>query len=121
MDEKDLKLRTLLIDIGNKLSNDDRAMLGFLLTNDIPRRDLDTISRDSRASMNIIWETLINRQKITPENVDYLIICFEKIKRLDLVRQLKQYSSSLKLDYPIEKPRLSSDLFNRTDPENALD
>jgi len=106
MDQDELRLRTLLTDIGDKLSNDDRARLTFLLANDVPRRDLDTISRDSRASMNLIWEALINRQKITPDNVDYLIAHFERIQRIDLVRRLKQYSTTPK----------SSDLFIRTDP-----
>ncbi|CAM4851288.1 unnamed protein product, partial [Rotaria magnacalcarata] len=30
---------------GDKLSNDDRITLGFLLADDVPRRDLDTIAR----------------------------------------------------------------------------
>ncbi|CAF0740638.1 unnamed protein product [Rotaria sordida] len=116
MDPKDLKLRTLLIDIGDKLSNNDRVMLGFLLTDDVPRRDLDSVTRDSRTSMNIIWDTLIERGKITPDNIDYLIIRLEKIRRMDLVRQLKQYSLTSKFENPVEKPRTSSDLFTRIDP-----
>ncbi|CAF3761347.1 unnamed protein product [Rotaria socialis] len=116
MDQNSLRLRTLLIDIGDKLSHDDRATLGFLLANDVPRRDLDTIARDNRTSMNIIWETLINRQKITPENVDYLILRLENIRRMDLVRQLKQYSSTVKSENPVVKSTTSSDLFNRIDP-----
>jgi hypothetical protein len=118
MDQDESRLRTLLIDIGDKLSNDDRVMLSFLLANDVPRRDLDTISRDSRASMNVIWEALINRQKITPDNVDYLIDCFEKIRRIDLVRRLKQYSTAQRPENSSERPRSSSDLFNRYDPQN---
>ncbi|CAF1215825.1 unnamed protein product [Rotaria magnacalcarata] len=116
MDQNSLRLRTLLIDIGDKLSNDDRITLGFLLADDVPRRDLDTIARDKRTSMNIIWETLINRQKITPENVDYLILRLENIRRMDLVRQLKQYSSTVKSGNPVVKSSTSSDLFNRIDP-----
>ncbi|CAF2444571.1 unnamed protein product [Rotaria sp. Silwood2] len=116
MDPKDLKLRTLLINIGDKLSNNDRVMLGFLLTDDVPRRDLDSIMRDNRSSMNIIWEALINRGKITPDNVDYLIRRFEEIRRLDLVRQLKQYSSASKSEISVEKPSSSSDLFTRINP-----
>lgn len=116
MDQDALKLRTLLIDIGNKLSNDDRVMLRFLLADDVPRRDLDSIVRDSRTSMNVVWETLINRQKITPNNVDYLVLRFEKIQRMDLVRQLKQYSSAPKSEKRIEKPKPTLDLFIRQDP-----
>ncbi|CAF1101067.1 unnamed protein product [Rotaria sp. Silwood1] len=116
MDPKDLKLRTVLIDIGDKLSKDDRALLGFLLTDDVPRRDLDSIIRDNRTSMNIIWEALIDRGKIMPDNVDYLILLLEKIRRMDLVRQLKQYSSVSKSENPVEKPKCSSGLFTRIDP-----
>ncbi len=116
MDESDLRLRTLLMDIGDRLSNDDRSMLSFLLSNDVPRRDLDTVARDSRASMNPIWEALINRQKITANNVNYLIVCFEKIRRIDLVRRLKQYSSTSQPERQTEQARNSSDLFVRIDP-----
>ena len=116
MDQNHLKLRTLLIDIEGKLSNDDRAMLGFLLVGDVPRRDLDRIARDNRESMNIIWEALIDRQKITSDNVDYLILRFEKIQRLDLVRQLKQHSAGSKLQSSHERPKISSDLFTCINP-----
>ncbi len=116
MDQDEDKLRTLLIYIGDRLSNDDRVMLTFLLANDVPRRDLDTISRDSRASMNIIWEALLNRQKITPNNVDYLINCFEKIRRIDLAQRLKQYSTAPRAQNPVKNPKSSSSLFTRYDP-----
>jgi hypothetical protein len=116
MDQDELKLRTLLIDIGDRLSNDDRVMLGFLLANDVPRRDLDLIARDSRASMNVIWEALIDRQKITSDNVDYLINCFEKIRRIDLARRLQQYSTAPKSEPSAEKTKNSSKLFTRIDP-----
>ncbi len=116
MDAQELQLRTFLIDIGDRLSNDDRVMLSFLLANDIPRRDLDSVARDNRASMNIIWEALINRQKITPDNVDYLINCFEKIRRMDLVRKLKQYTTASKTESSVGKTKDSPALFVRHNP-----
>ncbi len=116
MEAKELQLRTFLIDIGDRLSNDDRVMLTFLLANDVPRRDLDSIAQDKRASMNIIWEALINRQKITPDNIDYLINCFEKIRRMDLVRKLKQYTTTSKTESPVEISKDSSALFVRHNP-----
>ena len=63
--------------------------------------------------MNIVWDELINRQKITADNVDYLILVFEKIGRKDLVRLLKQYSTTSVSEQPLN----SSSLFNRTDPK----
>jgi hypothetical protein len=83
MDPDEFRLRTLLINIGNKLSRSDRQHLGLLLGDVVPRRDIDTITGDNRASMDIIWEALINRQKITPDNINYLIELFEGIQRLD--------------------------------------
>jgi hypothetical protein len=107
MDPDEFRLRTLLINIGNKLSRSDRQHLGLLLGDVVPRRDIDTITRDNRASMDIIWDALINRQKITPDNINYLIELFEGIQRLDIVQQLKQYSTA---------SNNSSDLFARIDP-----
>jgi hypothetical protein len=66
--------------------------------------------------MNIIWEALINRQKITPDNVDYLINCFEKIRRMDLVRKLKQYTTASKTESSVGKTKDSPALFVRHNP-----
>jgi hypothetical protein len=117
MDQNDLRLRTLLISVGDKLSSNDRVSLSFLLAADVPRRDLETIAHDNRASMNIIWETLINREKISVNNVDYLIRCFEKIGRKDIARQLQRYSTASNSENQVEKAKNSSLLFTRIDPE----
>jgi hypothetical protein len=116
MNAQELQLRKFLIDIGDRLSSDDRDRLTFLLANDVPRRDLDSIAHDNRASMNVIWEALINRQKITPDNVDYLINCFENIHRIDLVRKLKQYSPGSKNETSVGKAKDSPALFFRHEP-----
>ena len=107
MDQNELALRTLLIAISNKLSTEDHKKLGFLLVDDVPRRDIDAATNGSHASMNGIWDTLINRQKIAPGNVEYLIIRFEKIGRMDIVRQLRQYLTTANPE---------NQLFNRIDP-----
>jgi hypothetical protein len=114
MDEQDLKLRTLLVEIGDKLSQENRVMLGFLLKDDVPRRDLDDVAHDSRVSMSIVWEALINRQKITPDDVEYLIDRMEKIQRLDLVRVLKKYAATTRTGQGAAAH--NSDLFKRHDP-----
>lgn len=114
MDEQDLKLRTQLVEIGDKLSQENRVMLGFLLRDDVPRRDLDNIAHDSRMSMSVVWEALINRQKITPDDVDYLIDRLEKIQRLDLVRILRKYTAATRTGQGAVPH--NSDLFKRFDP-----
>ena len=117
MEEQDLRLRSLLIEIGDKLSNENRVMLGFLLKDDVPRRDLDAVAYDSRTSMSVVWDALINRQKITPDNIDYLIDRLEKIQRLDLVRQLKKYSATAGTGQASGAATShTSDLFKRIDP-----
>lgn len=116
MDQDEVHLRTLLINIGERLSNENRAQLCFLLRGEVPTRELDTVARDSHASMNVIWEALINRQKITPDNLVYLITCFERIGRIDLAQRLRQYSTAPKLANSVQRSNNSSELFNRYDP-----
>jgi hypothetical protein len=116
MDSKDLELRTLLVAIGDKLSNENRVMLGFLLRDDVPRRELDDIVRDSRVSMVKVWEALIDRQKITPDNLDYLINRFNEIQRIDLVRQLQSYVNSTHSEYSTAPTNHATHLFKRYNP-----
>lgn len=107
MDENQVHFRQFLIDIGDRLSNEDRSTFTFLLGNDVPRRILDNIAQNNRAPLNEIWEALINRGKISPDDVGYLIQCFKQIRRLDIVKKLEQYSP------PSKK---SSDLFFQHNP-----
>ena len=116
MEDKDLRFRTLLMSIDENLSRDNRDMLGFLLNDDVPRREIDAIRRDNRASMSNVWEALISRQKISPDDVQYLIDCLKKIQRIDLVRRLEHYSSTTQATHRVETPAKSSSLFERTDP-----
>jgi hypothetical protein len=116
MNQDEVRLRTLLIDIGDRLSNENRVQLCFILRGEVPTRDLDTVARDSHASMNVIWEALINRQKITPDNLVYLITCFERIGRIDLAQRLRQYSTAPRLGNSVERSNNASELFVRHDP-----
>lgn len=95
MDPNELRLRNLLLDIGNKLSSNDRATLGFLLNNIVPRRVLDAIANDSRMPMSEVWDALIDQQKIAPDNVKFLITLLESIRRIDLVRQVEKYAATI--------------------------
>jgi hypothetical protein len=116
MENNDSDLRSLLLDISDQLSDNNRASLGFLLRDDVPRRELDLIAKDNSAPMSPIWEELINRQKITADNVDYLIRHFGSIKRIDLAHRLRQYSQGTSSHDRAEQPAKSSNLFNRIDP-----
>ncbi|CAF1032816.1 unnamed protein product [Adineta ricciae] len=86
--------RLLLIDIGDRLSMQNRQSLVFCLGDAAPRQILDNIAHDSRSSMNILWDALIERQQIGPNNVDLLISCFQSIGRIDLVKKLKEYTKT---------------------------
>jgi hypothetical protein len=92
MERADLRLRSILLDIDQKLANTERQRLCFLIgCEDVPRRLLDVVAKDGSAPMNDIWETLLDRRKITTNNVNYLIERLEKIDRLDLVELLRNY------------------------------
>ena len=86
--------RLLLIDIGDRLSMQNRQSLVFFLGDAAPRQILDNIAHDSRSSMNILWDALIERQQIGPNNVNLLISCFQSIGRIDLVKRLKEYTKT---------------------------
>lgn len=92
MDRSDFRLRSILLDIDQDLTNDERQQLCFLIgSEDIPRRYLDVIAKNGSASMTDIWEILFDRRKITVSNVSYLIERLEKVQRLDLAELLKNY------------------------------
>ena len=92
MDRANYKLRTVLLQIDQQLSNDERRDLCFLIgCEDVPRRILDTVIKDNAAPMTEVWEALFDRRKITIGNVDYLIERLTRINRVDLVLLLKNF------------------------------
>ena len=116
MDENQVHFRHFLIEIGELLSNEDRSMLTFLLANDLPRRTLDNIAQNNRTPFNEIWEALISRGKISPDDVGYLIQCFRQIRRLDIVKRLEKYSPPSKTASSQGSSKKSSDLFVQYNP-----
>ena len=117
MDENQLYLRNFLIKIGDRLSNDDCQKLTFLLDPDVPRRTLDSIGKNNGSSLNEVWEALISRGKIRPDDINYLIPRFQQIGRLDLVGLLKKYSPpSGTSPSPSGQSTKTSDLFVQYNP-----
>jgi hypothetical protein len=116
MNDQELNLRMLLVDVGDRLSNENRLKLSFLLKGDVPTRELEAIMRDSRQPMDRVWEELINRQRITPNNINYLIDRMEMIQRLDIVRLLKKHVLNHQINENPLPENPVADLFERTEP-----
>ncbi|CAF0869405.1 unnamed protein product [Didymodactylos carnosus] len=121
------KLRALLLDIENQLSDSNITDLCFLLGDDVPRRVLDACKKDQ--SMREVWETLFSCRKITPDNVTYLIERFEQINRMDLAARLRQFChipfSSTVSTVPTRTPSsparatTTNELFYQRNPPNS--
>ncbi|CAF1145999.1 unnamed protein product [Adineta steineri] len=128
MERSNFRLRTILLEIDQQLTNDQRKRLSFLIgCEDAPRRLIDTVAKDGSASMTDIWEALFDRRKITADNVNYLIERLDKIQRFDLVQLLKDYcplpfslsaTPSAENRNELEQRAAMSNLFNRTDPQS---
>lgn len=116
MDEDQLHLRNFLINIGDRLSKEDCQRLIFLLDQDVPRRILEETNGNSAAAWNKVWDELIIRGKIRPDDINYLIPRFENIRRLDLVGLLKKYSPPSNTSPSSGQATKSSDLFVQYNP-----
>jgi hypothetical protein len=126
MERSDFRLRSILLAIDEKLTNNERQRLCFLIgCEDVPRRLIDVITKDGSASMNDIWETLFDRRKLTINNVNYLIVRLGEIERFDLVELLKNYcpvpfslsaAPLIEARSQVEQRTTHSDLFSRIDP-----
>ena len=93
MARSEFELRVLLLRIDEHLSTNERKELCFLFgPDDVPRRLTDAVIENSSKSLEAIWETLFDRQKITAENVNYLVERLIKIKRTDLAEMLRGHS-----------------------------
>lgn len=119
MPSNESKLQNLLLEVGDRLSNENRQQIGFLLRGEVPARLIEEIVYNIRVPMTGIWEALIDRQKISPENLDYLIGLLQGISRLDLVRHVKKYLSTIETDHETTTSQSNcSSLFKRIDPSN---
>ena len=128
MESSDLRLRSILIEIDRNLSNVERQRLCFLMDNDVPRRLVDVIAKDSSEPMTDIWQTLFDRRKITSDNVNYLTERLVKVGRLDLAQLLRNYcplsfslstTPSAETRNQVEQRANIPELFIRIDPDGS--
>ncbi|UJR17376.1 hypothetical protein I4U23_004271 [Adineta vaga] len=83
-----LRLRAIILNLQDRLSDDDRRRLHFYLGNDVPRRIRDDPTLDGTLSL---METLFDQDKIKDNDFTYLINAFEEIQCFDAARLLKEY------------------------------
>jgi hypothetical protein len=129
MERSDFRLRSILLAIDEKLTNNERQRLCFLIgCEDVPRRLLDIVAKDSSAPMTDIWQTLFDRRMITNNNVNYLTERLVKIERLDLAQLLRNYcpisfslstTPSAETRNQVEQRANIPELFIRIDPDNT--
>jgi len=79
-------LRSIILNLQNRLSDDDRKRLHFFLGNDVPRRIRDDPSLGGTLRL---MESLFDQDKINEQDFTFLINAFEEIQCIDAVKLLK--------------------------------
>ena len=80
------QLRSIIIKLESRLSDDDRERLHFYLGNDVPRKIRDDASL--RGTLRLM-DSLFDQDKINEQDFTFLIRAFEQIQCRDAVRLLK--------------------------------
>ncbi|UJR06576.1 hypothetical protein I4U23_010860 [Adineta vaga] len=80
----DLHLRSILLKLQNRLSNDDQKRLHFYLNNDISQRIQDDPSLNH-------MDSLFNQDKINNEDLTFLINTFDQVQCFDASKLLKEH------------------------------
>ncbi|UJR17168.1 hypothetical protein I4U23_004064 [Adineta vaga] len=93
------RLRAILLNLQDRLSNDDRKRLHFYLGNDVPRRIRDDPSLNGTLSL---LDSLFDQDKINEEDFTYLINAFQQIQCINHNRKkgLNESMQSLSLIMP---------------------
>ncbi|CAF1093240.1 unnamed protein product [Adineta ricciae] len=86
-----LRLRGILLNLQDRLSDDDRKRLHFFLADDVPRRIRDDQSLGGTLSL---LESLFDQEKILPTDVTLLIRAFEQIGCFDAARCLRAHMNN---------------------------
>ena len=110
MADRQARFYEILNYINDQLSSDNRNMLCFLLQTDVPQTLLDEVRDNIRVPMHNIFRALIERGRICPTDLNYLVERLQGIKRIDLVRYIQKHM-------PTEVAATSPSLFRRHDPE----
>jgi len=80
------QLRSIIIKLESRLSDDDRERLHFYLGNDVPRKIRDDASL--RGTLRLM-DSLFDQDKINEQDFTILIRAFEQIQCIDAVNLLK--------------------------------
>ena len=80
------QLRSIIIKLESRLSDDDRERLHFYLGNDVPRKIRDDASL--RGTLRLM-DSLFDQDKINEQDFTFLIRAFEQIQCRDAVSLLK--------------------------------
>ena len=80
------QLRSIIIKLETRLSDDDRERLHFYLGNDVPRKIRDDASL--RGTLRLM-DSLFDQDKINEQDFTLLIRAFEQIQCRDAVNLLK--------------------------------
>jgi hypothetical protein len=80
------RLRAILLNLQDRLSDNDRKRLHFFLGNDVPRRIRDD---PSLSGTLCLMESLFDQDKINDEDFTFLINAFDEIQCLDAVNLLR--------------------------------
>ena len=80
------QLRSIIIKLESRLSDDDRERLHFYLGNDVPRKIRDDASL--RGTLRLM-DSLFDQDKINEQDFTFLIHAFEEIQCIDAVSLLK--------------------------------
>ena len=80
------QLRSIIIKLETRLSDDDRERLHFYLGNDVPRKIRDDASL--RGTLRLM-DSLFDQDKINEQDFTFLIRAFEQIQCIDAVNLLK--------------------------------
>jgi len=84
----DKDLRGIILKSQNRLSDDDRLRLHFLLGNHVPRSIRDDLS--FRGTLKLM-ESLIDQDKINEQDFTFLINAFDEIQCIDAAKLLRGF------------------------------
>ncbi|CAF0798031.1 unnamed protein product [Adineta ricciae] len=83
-----VRLRAIILNLQDRLSNDDRKRLHFYLGNDVPRRIRDDPTLGG--TLNLM-DSLFDQDKINEHDFSYLIEVFDQIRCFDAAKLLKEH------------------------------
>ncbi|CAF0787497.1 unnamed protein product [Adineta ricciae] len=81
-----VRLRAIILNLQDRLSNDDRKRLHFYLGNDVPRRIRDDPTLDGTLDL---MDSLFDQDNINEHDFSYLIEAFDHIRCFDAAKLLK--------------------------------